>query len=253
MDKNHTPLTTKEIENGFRKLGITKGNVVEVHSSLSGFGFVEGGADTIIDALMNIVGREGALVMPAYTISKPLPLSEIEKARGILAKVEIFDETYNGPTGMGIIADKFRNRSETILGKGVHRVCAWGKDAELHSKGYNYLLEVDGLVLLLGVSIDRCSSMHQAEKNGLPEEVTKYFKIPEDIRKDYPSNIYLSYGKTPENGWNKVMEKAEKRELIKSVIIGKAECKLFKAREVIGIYESALQTDPLELFGIRNN
>jgi aminoglycoside N3'-acetyltransferase len=201
--------------------------------------------------LINIVGIEGALVMSAYPISKPIPLSEIEKAQGILAKVKIFDEAYNGPTGMGIIADKFRQRSDTLLGNGIHRVCAWGKNAELHSKGYNYLLQVDGLVLLIDVGLDRCSSMHQAEKKGLPEEITKYFKIPENIRKDYPPNIFLAYGNTPENGWNKVMEMAEKRPIIKSEIIGKAECKQFKAREVIGIYESALQTDPLELFGIR--
>lgn len=36
----------------FRKIGLQEAMSVEVHSSLSSFGFVDGGADTIIDALM---------------------------------------------------------------------------------------------------------------------------------------------------------------------------------------------------------
>lgn len=36
----------------FRKIGLQEGMSVEVHSSLSSFGFVDGGADTVIDALM---------------------------------------------------------------------------------------------------------------------------------------------------------------------------------------------------------
>jgi aminoglycoside N3'-acetyltransferase len=250
MDKMITSLNKIDIVNGLRKLGIVKGDAIEVHSSLKSIGFVEGGADTVIDSLMNVVGIEGAIVMSAYPISKPMPLSEIEKARGILAKVEVFDEKYIGHTGMGIIADKFRQRPETLLGTGIHRVCAWGKNAELHSKGYSYLLEVDGIVLLLGVGIDRCSSMHQAEKNGLPEGITNYFKVPDDIREDYPPNIYLAYGSTPVNGWNNVIKIAENQGLIIRGLIGKAECITFKARSVIGIYETALNTDPLLLFGI---
>jgi hypothetical protein len=37
----------------------------------------------------------------------------------------------------------------TVYGTGIHRVCAWGRDAQQHSKGYEYLLDIDGWVLLL--------------------------------------------------------------------------------------------------------
>ena len=131
-----------------------------MHSSLSCLGWVEGGAATVVDALMNVVGEEGTLVMSAYPVSKLLPLTEEEKARGILAKVRLYGPDYEGPTGMGAIADEFRHRSGTVLGKEFHRVCVWGRNAELHSQGYGYLLETDGLVLLLGVDISCCSSMH---------------------------------------------------------------------------------------------
>ena len=244
-------LTLSDIEDGLRQLGLPRGAAVEVHSSLSSLGWVEGGAPAVVDALMNVVGQEGALVMSAYPVSKPLPLTEEEKARGILAKVRLYGEDYDGPTGMGAIADEFRSRPGTILGSGFHRVCAWGHNAEQHSKGYHYLLETDGWVLLLGVGIGYCSSMHQAEKVGIPTQVTEYFKLPEEIRRDYPDEIYVAYGSTPHDAWEKVRAKAEHRGLIRRHKIGEAACMLFKARPVVGIYEHALRTDPLGLFGIK--
>jgi aminoglycoside 3-N-acetyltransferase len=245
-------ITQEQIENGLRNLGLSTGDAVEVHSSLSSLGNVIGGADTVIDALMNIVSKNGSIIMSAYPTSKPLPLSEEEKMQGIHAKVEIYDENYDGPTGMGIIVDKFKKRQGIIIGKGIHRVCAWGNNADLHSQGYNYLIEIGGKVLLIGVGIHRCSSMHQAEKNGLPEEVKKYFTVPENIRNKYPSNYFIDYGDTPENGWDKIMLLAEQRGLIKKEKIGSAVCMLFRARDVVGIYETLLRTDPLGLFGIKS-
>jgi aminoglycoside N3'-acetyltransferase len=245
-------LARADIEEGLRQLGLTRGTAVEVHSSLSSFGWVEGGAAAVVDALMNVVGQEGALVMSAYPVSKTLPLTEEEKERGILGKVRLYEQDYDGPTGMGAIADHFRSRPDTVLGPGFHRVCAWGHNAEEHSEGYHYLLEIDGWVLLLGVGIGYCSSMHQAEKVGIPTEVTAYFKLPEDIRRDYPEDIYVSYGRTPHDAWEKVRAKAEHRGLIRRHTIGKAACMLFKAGPVVGIYEHALRTDPLGLFGIKH-
>jgi len=38
--------------------------------------------------------------------------------------------------------------------------------------------------------------------------------------------------------------------LIKRHRIGRAECMLFKAKAVVGIYEEALRADPFDLFGV---
>jgi aminoglycoside N3'-acetyltransferase len=245
-------IAQEDIENGLRALGLRRGDVVEVHSSLSAFGWVEGGAAAVVDALMAVVGEEGALVMSAYPVSKPLPLTEEEKARGLLAKVQLFGEDYDGPTGMGIIADEFRHRPGTVLGPGFHRVCAWGRDAALHAeKGYAHLLEVDGWALLLGVGIGYCSSMHQAESDVLfPKAIKKYWQVPEDIQRDYPDDIYLSYGGTPDDAWGKVQGEAERRGQVWRHCIGQAECVLFKARVVVGIYGEWLRTDPFGLHGV---
>jgi aminoglycoside N3'-acetyltransferase len=104
----------------------------------------------------------------------------------------------------------------------------------------------------MGVDIHRCSSMHVAEsKAGIPAEVSKYFEAPEDIRRDYPDDVwYIQYGSTPADAWGKVQDEAERQGLIKRRRIGRAECILFKAKSVVGIYEEALRTDPFGLFGV---
>jgi aminoglycoside 3-N-acetyltransferase len=246
-------LTREEIEEGLRQLGLGRGDAVEVHSSLSSLGWVEGGAPTVVDALMRVGGEDGTLVMSAYPVSLPLPLTDEEKARGILAKVRLLGEDYVGRTGMGAVADDFCRRPGTALGTDEHRVCAWGHDAELYAEeGYRTLLENDGWVLLLGVDIHRCSSMHVAESMvGVPEEITRRFDVPEDIRRDYPADAwYIQYGNTPDDAWQKVQDEADRRGLIKKCRIGRAECMVFKARAVVGLYEESLRTDPFELFGV---
>jgi len=249
-----TPLTRHVISAGLRELGLGQGDVVEVHSSLRSFGKVEGGASTIVNALMEVVGPEGAIIMSAYPLSLPVPLTAEERARGLAWKVRRLDEDSHERTGMGAIVDEFRRRPGVKCGSGLHRVCAWGRQAELHCQlGYAALLESDGWALLAGVGIDRLSSMHQAESRvGLPAEVERCFAIPEELRRDYPAPEWeIGCGGTPEDAWGKVWQEALHRQLVRQQRIGQAECKLFKARAVEGIYEDWLRSDPLGLFGLR--
>lgn len=57
-------VTRRDIVDALRRLGVSRGDVVLVHSSLKSLGYVEGGADTVIQAFLEAVGEEGTLVMP---------------------------------------------------------------------------------------------------------------------------------------------------------------------------------------------
>ena len=246
------PLTQKDIENGLRRLGLRRGDAVEVHSSLSSLGRVQGGAPAVVDGLMRVVGQEGALVMSAYPVTPALPLSEEERARGIVWKARLLPEDSGEKTGMGAIVEEFLRRPGVICGTGLHRVCAWGRNAQLLSEGYQRLLEMGGWALLLGVDITRCSSMHQAEgRVQIPGEITERFRIPEEIRRDYPADTWsIGYGGAPGDPWRKVWEEAQRRGLIRERRIGRAECKLFRAEALVNIHEHLLRTDPYGLFGV---
>lgn len=71
MDK--TKIITKEqLINDFKNLGIISGDILNLKISLKSIGFVEGGADTVIDALLEVVGEEGTLVTDSFV--EPFPL-----------------------------------------------------------------------------------------------------------------------------------------------------------------------------------
>ncbi len=57
-------LTHEKLVNAFREIGIKSGTILEVHSSLSSFGHVDGGAETVISALKEAGGADGSIFMP---------------------------------------------------------------------------------------------------------------------------------------------------------------------------------------------
>jgi len=65
--KEKIHVTKEDIKRGLETLGLKNGDSVGVHSSLSSFGYVEGGANAVIDALLEVVGPEGTIVMPTYS------------------------------------------------------------------------------------------------------------------------------------------------------------------------------------------
>jgi aminoglycoside N3'-acetyltransferase len=244
-------LTERDIVHGLRQLGVPPGAIVEVHSSLSAFGQVEGGATTVITALMDVITPDGTIVMSAYPVSPAVPLTDEDQARGVAWKVRKLALDTTERTGMGRIADTFRQRHDVVCGSEFFRTCAWGRDAEWHCNGYHGLLAVDGWCLLMGVGVDRCSSMHAAEDIRLPADIAAYWAIPESIQQAYDPLIWnIGYGETPENAWQKVWYAADQQGLIRHIQIGQAACHSFKARSLVAIYRRWRQRDPYGLFGV---
>lgn len=121
-------LNKQDLINGFCKAGINKGDEIEVHSSLSSFGYVNGGAETVISALKEAVGDNGSIFMPALRLSPELPLTEEDKKAGITSKIKILPEN-RMHSAMGIIADTFRMMPDTVTGDGIFAVSGWGRNA----------------------------------------------------------------------------------------------------------------------------
>jgi len=245
-------VTRSRVEEDLRALGLRSGDAVEVHSSLRSLGWVQGGPKTVIEALINAVGEKGAIVMSAYPVSPPLPLTETELARGLTYKVRLLAEDSEERTGMGLVADTFKRRRDVICGSELHRVCAWGHEAERHSLGYQHLLDVDGWALLLGVGIFRCSSLHQAEDPlVLPEEIAEVYAIPEDVARDYPADTWaIGYATTELYPWAQVWAEALRRGIVHRGRVGQAECKLFRAQAMVSLYRELQRGDLFALFGL---
>jgi aminoglycoside N3'-acetyltransferase len=245
------PLTKTDLVEELRALGLRKGMYLEVHSSLRSLGSVEGGARTVIDALEELITEEGAVIMPSFPISKPLELTEADRALGLVTKIRILDPKSGERTGMGLIADTFKTDPGVATGEELFRVSAWGREAEENAKGLGNLHARDGHALLIGVDIYRLTSMHYVE-SGMPREILDIFKPSAEALLAYPEGEWLiEAGAPPRKAWYVIQDEAFRRGMIAQRMIGEARCMFFRVNPVIRLYREALDADPLGLYGIR--
>lgn len=243
-------ITAADLVHGLHQLGVQRGMSLEVHCSLSQFGHLEGGANTVIDTLMQTVGADGAIVMPSFRLSRNLPLTEEDQRLGITTKICILSEEEE-TSAMGIVADTFRKRADTLTGSGIFQVSAWGKNADRHVSGFQHLIDNDGYALLLGVDIYRLSAMHYAE-DALPDEIRGRFTPSDEAREQYPEGQWMIEAWTPTvKPWYTIQDEAYSKGYIADVMIGNAKCMFFKVRPVIALYHQALRKRPFELYGLR--
>lgn len=67
IKKTKFPNTIHTIKRDLRNLGISEGDIVLVHSSMSKIGWVCGDEVTMVQALLECAGDSGTIVMPAHT------------------------------------------------------------------------------------------------------------------------------------------------------------------------------------------
>lgn len=176
------PITKERLLKEFQKIGISKNQILEVHSSLSAFGYVIGGARTVVDALMEAVGENGTLLMPVHTSdnSEPSawenPAVPPEMYQTIREAIPPFDANDSSLTDMGEVVENFRHRNGVVISNHPSTsYAAWGRYAKLlcNRQSLHFplaeespaarLYELKGNVLLLGVDFDSATCMHLAE------------------------------------------------------------------------------------------
>jgi aminoglycoside 3-N-acetyltransferase len=161
-------LTQSDLASGFRDLGLYVGCNVLVHTSLSSFGHVEGGADSVIDALLDVVGSAGTMIVPTLTGSEDLSA----------ANPPIFDPATSA-CWTGRIPETFRQRSDAIRSfHPTHSVAAIGANADFLTQDHiNSVTPCDDLspygklptlpdcyILLIGVTHIRSTTFHHVEE-----------------------------------------------------------------------------------------
>ena len=176
------PVTRELLVSTLRKLGLKEGQIIEVHASLSSFDYVIGGARTIVDSLMEVLGHNGTILMPTQTNdnSEPslwqAPAVQPYLYREIRNAIPPYDVQETDIPGMGAVADNFRHR-EGVMHTNHPAVsyAAWGRYAKLlcNRQSLHFplaeespaarLYELKGYVLLIGVDFDKVTSMHLAE------------------------------------------------------------------------------------------
>ena len=157
-------------------LGLCHDDTVMMHSSLSSLGYVDGGAETVVDAILDTLGPKGTLLVPAFhegvwsdpanfTISDccPCPQSLCPSKQ---------------PGFQGVIPEEIRQRPGAL--RSCHPTDSWvalGPKAEQLLSGhrdaptpcgpgnpFEQLLALDGWILTLGVGVNTVTLWHYYEE-----------------------------------------------------------------------------------------
>ena len=245
--KTEYQVNKEDIKTGLRKLGLKRGDSVGVHSSLKSFGRVKDGADAVIDALLEIVGEKGNIVMSTHSAN----LVEVQRtpeeiAMGVswLFKIAPYDPEKT-PVRTGIISETFRKRKDVIRGSHPsNSVAAWGPRARDLSEGWHKLLELDGYILLIGVGLDRCTAMHLAEKRvRLPEHILKKITPPKWLIEKYPEDQgERDFGPYPD--FAKLTKPCLEHGIMKTTRVGESTLRMARLKELIDLYVEYLEKDP---------
>jgi len=159
---------TAEFARTLSEMGISKGDVLMVHSSLHAHSGYRDKPVDMIAALKKAVGPEGLLVMPSMTYA--------DSSKAFLLRREAMKVRYS-PSRMGLLTEVFRR------GKGVrrslsptHPLLAWGDRAAMFLAGHNKtdrafgpespfrrLLDLDGKILCLGTIPETVTFTHFLE------------------------------------------------------------------------------------------
>ena len=188
------PSTLTSLKRDFEALGVKPGANIIMHSSLSKIGWTVGGPVSVIRALMQTLTPEGTLVMPTFSSDNsepskwenpPVPESWWDTIR---EEMPAFNPKITPTRAMGTIVDTFRNWPNVLRSNHpMSSFAAWGKHAKFITENHELighlgegspisrLYELNGQILLVGVSHENNSSIHLAEyRSDFPGK--KYYK-----------------------------------------------------------------------------
>ncbi|MBN1786353.1 MAG: AAC(3) family N-acetyltransferase [Candidatus Methanofastidiosa archaeon] len=161
VERTEFPITGDILRRDLKRIGVKRGMVLFVQSSLSAIGWVCGGPMTVIDSLLGVLGDDGTLVMPCMSSdwsdpskweNPPVPK---EWWGTIRDKMPAFDkERCPIRCGMGIVAEAFRKWPNVSRSDHPTSIAALGKHAK-----YITSIQPWSFPLAEGSPLERCMQL----------------------------------------------------------------------------------------------
>ncbi|KAB7705359.1 aminoglycoside N(3)-acetyltransferase [Bacillus aerolatus] len=251
IQRTKSLITTETLKKDFLSLGLKRGEVAMVHSSLRSLGWVAGGEIAVVQALMEAVTNEGTIVMPAQTTHNTdpqywqhPPVPE-DWWPGIRYMMPAYLPDITPTLGMGRIAETFRTFPD--VKRSPHpssSFTAWGKHADLiitdHSLDFAFgeqsplarLYELDGYVLFIGTDYSTCTAMHLGEFRS--NDGRNSFKQGSAMMEN-GERVWKTYQELEESSelFNEIGSSFEKKGEVINGKVAQSTCKLIKIRPLV--------------------
>ena len=250
-------LNLEQLTSAFRDLGVDAGDTLLVHSSYKSLGPVDGGPQTIIDALLATLGPDGTLIMPSFNFdfNKGAPW-----------------DVRSTPSQMGILTEFARKdpRAKRVFHP-IYSFVIIGKHAEMlgnlrykssyeRNSVFGKLRDLDGKIMVIGLSYTNSMTFfhHIEQMEGVDYRFLKQFTCQvTDWDGTTKVDTFEMFVRDVDKGVitevNPMGELMEKAGVIQSKKISEADVKLMKANEVYAYTAREMRRDPHLLYYIKKD
>jgi len=242
-------ITQSDIETGLRQVGLKRGDIVMVHSDLGVFGKLgdihdkDVFLDSILEGFLNVLGKEGTLIIPTFTFS--------------FCKGEVFD-VKNSSSTVGIFGEHIRKKKGALRSlEPIYSCAGIGRKVRELLEGVGYvclgnnsvfdrLYHMDGKLMLFGRPFDITYTHYVENAFGVSYRFNKVFKgtiiDEEGSRFDHEVKYYVRYLDRKVNYDNeKIEEELFRRGLLKKYKLGNSHILLCNARDVFAVIMDMLK------------
>jgi len=240
-------INREHIAESLREVGVDRGDHLVVHASLRSIGAIDGGADAVIETLVEAVGDRGTVAMPSFSYTRPLP--------------EPYFDVRTTPGKTGTLSEVFRRRPGVRRSvHPTHAVSALGPRAdeflddhlncEAVGKGspLDRIAHAGGCVLLVGVSHVANTTIHVGESHA---GVVKHHwdhgaapiaktLLPEGGIVEHPLDASAGCS----HAFNVVEYPLRSRGLVRDAYVGQAPASLMLGRDLIDTVVAMLREQP---------
>jgi aminoglycoside N3'-acetyltransferase len=234
---------TEELLKGFRDVGVRSGDVLFFHSSLKSFGFVENGADPVIDAALATVGAEGTVAVPTF-------VQKVDRQKASYSARERVWDIQASPSDVGVITEVFRNRTEAVRSDhccdslaaiGAEATTAmsghrdakgrpspWNEKAFGRGSPWDWFVDRNAAYLLMGVGFEACSLFHYCQALWV------------ESRYDVESDELM----WPEFDFPAMGERLESAGLVRRTSLGRSKWACFRVAPAVELVQRILEIEP---------
>lgn len=244
---NEIVSTKEDLCEMLSSMGVQKGMVIFLQADTKKLGYLTGGEQTLIEAVMEVVGYDGTIVMPSFTpqladpscVKKNISRESWEHVRKHALP---FDRRLSAPCTPDPLVHQFlRNEGVVRSYHPLYSFCAWGKYAKLicdkhplhfglnQDSPLGKVVEFNGFVLMLGCDYEDCV-MFQLARYRDQHQPIRIISAPIEINKKRIWKDMLDVDYDHKN-FADVGEAMEDRYIVKTAMLNHGLCRFFSARE----------------------